>query len=235
MGYLYQSFRFTKSDRMKLDESFCCIFSKNDLVFCAFLHHIIFGKVENSEFKKNQYFQFSLNNICELFCAFFKIVKAYTQKDFKAEGQLCHHADCKYSWKLQNDNENIIIVFSIEVNGNSTLELSLSIIQFNDLVLLTSHMILPCLHLKNKETFVIQFILSLDLNQILSFKKKSLVSTFLKSHQAEFDLTSMEVYNIELIISYHLDVIVAINMMQSLYNQNLTITHTNIDKMLSCT
>jgi len=218
---------------MKTSESLCCILGKNDIVFCAFVHLIVFGKINNGEFVENQFFKFSLNKICQLFCAFFKLIKSFSKKDFTASGFLCDRSETMYKWKLQN-NSDAQIVLSIEINDTSIFELHLSICDFNDIILLASHMILPCLNLKTKEFSVLQLLITADLDQILKLKSEKAVKTFLESHQNNFALSNIEYYNISLIISYHLDIIVAINTMKSLYNQSLNITHQNIDMMLSC-
>jgi len=219
---------------MKTNKSFCSILGKNGLVFCAFLHQIVFGKVENDDFVENQYFEFSLNKICELFCAFFNLIKAITNKNFKANGLLCLKDTCQYQWKLHQENDDTIIILSIECNQKTTLQLNLTICDFNDVILLVSHLILPCLNLKDKETFVIQNILTLDLDQLLKLKNDKAIHVFLKNHEKEFDLTNIEAYNCTLLISYHLDVIVAIHNVKSLYNSDICIMVKNIEIMLSC-
>jgi len=219
---------------MDTSKSLCCILGKNGLVFCAFVHQIIFGKTENNKFIKNESFYFDLNKICELFCAFFKLIKAFTNKNFQANGKLCSNDGYFYKWKLQEENSEVVINLSIEYQEQTTLQLQLSICDFNDIILLVSHLLLPSLGLKDKEAMVIQTILTLDLDQILKLKNDKAVNAFLKTHEKQFDLSYLESYNITLLISYHLDIIVAINTMKCLYNHNLNITHKNIDMMLSC-
>ena len=76
-------------------------------------------------------------------------------------------------------------------------------------------------------------ILTFDLDQILKFKNETSIHTFLKKHAHDFDLSAIEVHAIGLLIYYHLDIIVAIHTIKSLYNPVLSLTHKNIDYMLS--
>ena len=61
-----------------------------------------------------------------------------------------------------------------------------------------------------------------------------MIITFLRRKDNAFDLNFSEVHSLSLLIYYHLDLLVAIHNMKSLYNPSLNITHRNIDMMLSC-
>ena len=52
------------------------------LVFCAFFNKIAFGKSDEEKFEEKHHFEININEISEVFCALFYIVKAFsTLKD----------------------------------------------------------------------------------------------------------------------------------------------------------
>ena len=50
-----------------------------DLTFCACSQKLVFGVLKGDHFEDGQCFEFSLSDVCELFCALFYIVKAFTK------------------------------------------------------------------------------------------------------------------------------------------------------------
>ena len=72
-----------------------------------------------------------------------------------------------------------------------------------------------------------------ELEFILKFKEESKIATFLKTLES-FNLSAFEVHSLSMLIFYHLDIIIAIHNIKSLYNPTLSITQKNIETMLSC-
>ena len=219
---------------MATKELFRIASKTNNLTFCAFNQKLVFGLMKNEKFEDGRYFEFSLNEICDLFCALFYIVKGFTKPNSELEGILCKkNGTLSYVWQIEKNTETSIKLSHMNENC-ATYELFLTIPDFNDAVLLLGHLILPCLNLKEKEYKVFQLILTLDLEQILKFKNESLITVFLSHKDNAFDLNTLEMHSLSLLIYYHLDILVAIHNVKSLYNPSLNITHRNIDMMLSC-
>lgn len=220
---------------MKVNEAIFSITAKSGLIFSVFIHKIVFGYTKDNCFEE-KCFVIDLNKICEVFCAFFQIVKNYTQKK-KSKGVLCKLSNTvQYHWELAIQNESTIITLTSIMNdsNDSNFELNLSILEFNDCVLILSNLILTARNLAEKEVQVFSKILNMELDQILKFKNEKMIFTFLKMHEKDFLLSSIETHNVSLLIQYHLDILVAINTMKSLYNAHLSTTQSNIDVMLSC-
>ena len=206
-----------------------------NLTFCAFYQKIVFGVLQNDTFEEATSFQFNLNDICDLFCGLFYIVKGFTKPNAELQGTLCKkNEQFFYLWQIDKNHDGPLIKFKHKNQDRITFELCLTIPDFNDVVLLLGHLILPCLNLKDKEYKVFELILSLDLEQILKFKNDAMIITFLRRKDNAFDLNFSEVHSLSLLLYYHLDLLVAIHNMKSLYNPSLNITHRNIDMMLSC-
>ena len=195
----------------------------------------MFGVLKDDNFEDGKCFEFSLSDICELFCGLFYIVKGFTKSDCENEGSLCKKSnEVSYVWRIENVNDETVIILTNKNCETITSQLSLTIPEFNDAVYLLANLILPCLNLKEKEFKIFQLILTLDLEQILKFKNDTLIHSFLNRKDGAFDLTSIEVHSISILIYYHLDLLVAIHNLKSLYNPGLNITHQNINMMLSC-
>lgn len=220
---------------MAAKELFRITSKTNNLTFCAFYQKVVFGVFEDDTFKDNAYFEFNLNDICDLFCGLFYIVKGFTKPNTELKGTLCKkNENLYYEWEIDKHMDGPIIKLRHKNQDCITFEQCLTVPDFNDVVLLLGHLILPSLNLKDKEYKVFKLILTLDLEQILKFKNEAMIITFLSRKDNSFDLNFIEVHSLALLIYYHLDLLVAIHNLRSLYNPALNITHRNIDMMLSC-
>jgi len=222
-------------ESVNLKEAIFCVNAKScDVSVCAFNKKLCFGPAsEDNTLKNLKYFEIRLNDITDFFCALFYIVKSFTTKT-GSNGLLCSKNETvNYKWQTIND-DSFNIQFIIFKNGVEEFKLELSILQFNDILFLISHIILHCLSISIKETYIINNIILLDLDQLLQFKNETTLLNFLNQHKLDFDLNFVEIHQFSLWIFYNLDIIIAIHNIKSLYNPSLAITHKNIDKMLSC-
>ena len=206
-----------------------------DIEFCAFPHQIVFGKTENGVFKQWHYFKFSLHDVPLLFRGLFYIVKSFSI-DCGGEGLICKKVTgVLYQWKVSKVNGEQQILLYISEKDVVRFELKLSLLQFNDIVFLLGLIILPSLDLSQHGQSAFESIVELELEQILKFKQTKVLKDFLHDFKKANAVSEKEVYMISILVQYHLDIIVAIHCIKSLYNSDLNITNTNIDAMLSCT
>ena len=221
---------------METKNSLLKIHSKiQSLLFCAFVNKIVFGKCEEDKFVNRKYFEIIINEIAEVFCALFYIVKAFSTKS-DASGVLCKKSEILlYTWEVNHKNNEVIIALKISENNETKFELSISILEFNDLVFLLGNLILPSLNLKGHTQKAFQMISEMDLDQINKLKQEKQMKKFFDDFVKKIgDVSQFEAHCISILTQYHLDVIVAIHCIKSLYNNDLNITNTNINLMLSC-
>ena len=126
------------------------------------------------------------------------------------------------------------IKFFIKQASNISYEVLLTAFEFNDLILLLGNLILPSLLLPEGINEVFAKLITLDLDQILKLRNEKAILTFLESQIQNFNFSRKEIHHILILVHYHLDVIVAIHNIKSLYNPSLNLTLKNIDLMLSC-
>ena len=205
-----------------------------DIVFSTFRHKIVFGKASNEKYEEFKCFEFSLSELSEIFCGLFQIVKALSTSS-ENEGDLCKKTtQLIYSWKVSNNSGQPSIQFLIKKEFKIIFEVFFNALEFNDLILLLGNMILPSLVLPEGANEAFIKIISFELDQILKFRNEKAVRTFLETHMEPFNLTRKELHHVLILVHYHLDVIVAIHNIKSLYNPSLNLTLKNIDLMLSC-
>ena len=198
---------------MEIKNAFINISSKIEGIrFCAFDQQIVFGKCQLEKFDEKKCFLIEIPEIPELFTALFHIVKTF-------------------STVKEGDG----ILLKTTKNDQLFYELQLSILQFNDLIFLLGALILPSLNLKEKTLKIFSLILDLELDQILKFRQSKLLNQFLdKFKKVDEPLSAIEIHFTAILIQYHLDILVAIHCIKSLYNVDLNITNKNIEFMLSC-
>ena len=205
------------------------------LVFCAFFNKIAFGKSDEEKFEEKHHFEININEISEVFCALFYIVKAFsTLKD--TTGTLLKKSDTiEYVWEVHLKKKDPLIFLRIFDTEQMTYELSMTIFEFNDMVFLLGNLILPALNLKTNEQRAFQLISEMDLDQINKLKQEKTLKQFFNElrHKIE-NISEFEIHCTSILTQYHLDTIVAIHCIKSLYNSELNITTKNINLMLSC-
>ena len=207
----------------------------DNFVFCAFDHQILFGTPSYGKFEPFKCFEVNHYEMCDLFCGLFYIVKSISTNVNTKKGVLCKKSNVlSYFWEIVNESNKKMICFSIEQNSNICYKYDFKISHFNDTVFSIGNLAISCLKLSEKSQTITQHVLNLDLDQILKFRKEDCLKMFLRSQKQNFHLSSIEEHEIYLQIFYHLDVIVAIHNIKSLYNNDLNLTHKNIDTMLSC-
>ena len=151
------------------------------------------------------------------------------------EGNLCKKSSqASYAWKVSKHSGNALIQFFIKEGSNIRFEVFFNALEFNDLILLLGNMFLPSLVLPEGANEAFIKIISFELDQILKFRNEKAIQTFLENHLVHFNLSRKNIYHILILVHYHLDVIVAIHNIKSLYNPSLNLTLKNIDRMLSC-
>ena len=95
---------------------------------------------------------------------------------------------------------------------------------------------LPSLNLQPKYFSFFQYLSQLELNDLLSLKTiaqiESVLVNFIKQQQLEF--SPLDIFNLSVLIEYHLDIIVAKNKILSFYNENNSTTQENIKRMEDC-
>lgn len=225
-------FSFTK---MEIQKALISVQSKiKDICFGTFRHKIVFGKLCNEKFEEFKCFELSLSELSEIFCGLFQIVKAISTNS-ENEGNLCKKSSqASYAWKVSINSGIVLIQFFIKQASTINFEVSLNTLEFNDLILLLGNLILPSLVLPEGAHEVFVRIINLDLDQILKFRNENAIKTFLEKHLQDFNLSRKDMHHVLILVHYHLDVIVAIHNIKSLYNPSLNLTLKNIDRMLSC-
>ena len=221
---------------MESKNSLLKIHSKiQSLLFCAFVNKIVFGKSEDDKFVNNKYFEININEISEVFCGLFYIVKAFSTKS-DASGLLSKKSESLfYKWEVKHQNKDAIIELLIYEANERKYQLSISILEFNDLVFLLGHLILPSLNLTGYTQRAFELISEMDLDQINKLKQEKQMKRFLDDFIKNIgDVSQFEANCIKILTQYHLDVIVAVHCIKSLYNNDLNITNSNINLMLSC-
>ena len=220
---------------MEIANAIICVQSKiQDIVFSSFRHQIVFGKLSNEKYEELKCFQFSVSELSEIFCGLFQIIKAVSTS-IENEGDLCKKtSQLKYAWKVSNTLGVPSIKFFIKQASNISYEVLLTAFEFNDLILLLGNLILPSLLLPEGINEVFAKLITLDLDQILKLRNEKAILTFLESQIQNFNFSRKEIHHILILVHYHLDVIVAIHNIKSLYNPSLNLTLKNIDLMLSC-
>ena len=222
---------------MEIKNAFINISSKIEGIrFCAFDQQIVFGKCQLEKFDEKKCFLIEIPEIPELFTALFHIVKTFSTVK-EGDGILLkkRSSDITYLWKVAKCNEEAQVFLKTTKNDQLFYELQLSILQFNDLIFLLGALILPSLNLKEKTLKIFSLILDLELDQILKFRQTKLLNQFLdKFKKVDEPLSAIEIHFTAILIQYHLDILVAIHCIKSLYNVDLNITNKNIEFMLSC-
>lgn len=231
---------FVTATKMEFKNAILCVPTKlEDIVMCAFKHKIVFGKDQNDKFESNECFELNHHQYCEVFRGLFSIVKAYSQKrnTSEARGVFCKKSSTiAYTWEiLFNPEIDPSIKLVVENNSKKGYQIILSILDFNDLVLLLGNLILPSLNLNESANLVFRFILSFELDQILKFKKEAYIINVLSERKQHLSLSETEIHRISILVHYYLDIIVATHCIKSLYNTELNLTEKNIELMLSCT
>ena len=165
---------------MEAKNSLLRIYSKiQSLLFCAFVNRIVFGKSEEDKFVNNKYFEININELSEIFCGLFHIVKAFSTKN-DASGVLCKKSEkLLYLWEVNHNNKEAMIGLKISDNNTIKFELSISILEFNDLVFLLGSLIIPSLNLKMHTQKAFQVISDMDLDQINKLKQEKQMKRFL--------------------------------------------------------
>ena len=207
-----------------------------DIVIAAFDHKVVFGRNCGQKFETLQCFEINHNHVCEVFRGLFYIIKAYSKNSSDTNGSLCKKsASILYTWKIEPSigNEPTILLI-IQNNGNECYKLSLTIVHFNDIVLLLGNLILPSLNLSESANSVFEFILQLELEHLLQLKNAKSIDNLLLKNKNLLGLTQIEIHRISILVYYHLDVIIAIHTTKSLYNPELSLIHKNIDLIVSC-
>ena len=218
----------------------CAILTINSkidgLKFCAFDQKIVFGTPHHDIFEESNSFEVKLNDLPLTFQAFFYIVKSAYTADATTQGAFLKKSDLLfYTWEIIKDSKGPIVLLFAKANDTILYKLQLSILQFNDVVLLLSMLILPALNVKDNVLSAFKSILALDLEQIIKLKCEKELRLFLTNYHKEHNfLSELDIHCISLLAHYHLDILVAIHNIKSLYNSNLSITKQNIDMMLSC-
>ena len=220
---------------MEISKAIICVQSKiQDIVFSSFRHQIVFGKPYNEKYEELKCFQFSVSELSEIFCGLFQIIKSVSTS-IENEGDLCKKtSQVTYAWKVSNTLGVPLIKLLLKQGSTISFEVSLSALEFNDLILVLGNLILPSLLLPEGTNEAFTKIISLDLDQILKLRNEKAIHTFLEGKMDYFNLSRKEIHHVLILVHYHLDVIVAIHNIKSLYNPSLNLTLKNIDLMLSC-
>ena len=220
---------------IEIEKAIICVQSKiKDIVFSIFRHKIVFGKVSSEKYEEFKCFVFPLSEQSEIFCALLQIVKALSTSS-ENEGDLCKKtAQVTYAWKVSYNAQEPLIKFFIKQESSISFEVLFNALEFNDLILLLGNLILPSLLLTDGANEVFLRIITLDLEQILKLRNENAILRFLESHKDAFNLSGKEIHHVSILVHYHLDIIVAIHNIKSLYNPSLNLTLKNIDLMLSC-
>ena len=222
---------------MEFKNAILCVPTKlEEIVICAFKHKIVFGKDNNEKFEATECFELNHYQYCELFRGLFGIIKAYSRNTSETKGLFCKKCSTiSYTWEILNPGIEATIKLVVENNSKQGYQIILSILEFNDLVLLLGNLILPSLNLNESANSVFRLILCFDLDQILKFKKEDYITNLLREKKQHLSLSEIEIHRIAILVHYYLDIIVAIHCIKSLYNTDLNITQKNIELMLSCT
>jgi len=220
---------------MELNKSILCVHSKaKDIFYAAYDHKVIFGTAENSQFEKAS-FTILNSEICDLFCGLFGIVKALSNNQGGAEDVLLKKSEnISYMWLITKRNNQNEIHFQYIDSKELIGEITFDVNQFNDCLFLIGNLFLPSLNLDEKTFEIVNFMLTMDLDQILKFRNQQNLTKFLEFHKKNFQFNAFEHYRMSFTMFYHLDVIVAIHNIKSLYNSDISIMVKNIDNMLSC-
>ena len=208
---------------MEIGKAIISVQSKiQDIVFSTFRHKIVFGKPLNEKYEELKCFEFSVAELSEIFCGLFQIVKAVSTNT-ENEGDFCKKSvQVTYAWKVSMGPT--LIKFFIKQIANISFEVKFNALEFNDLIFLLGNLILPSLVLTEGANEAFIKITSLDLDQILKLRNEKAIQTFLENHKAAFNLSQLEIHHTLILIHYHLDVIVAIHNIKSLYNPSLNLS-----------
>ena len=220
---------------MESEKALISVQSKiKDMCFCTFRHKLVFGQLYDEKYEEFKCFEFSLSQLSEIFCGLFQIVKALSTSS-ENEGDLCKKgSQVSYRWKVSINSGIPTIELFIKQELSVNFQVFLNPLEFNDLILLLGNLILPSLVLPEEANEAFVKIIQLDLDQILKFRNEKAIQTFLENHLVHFNLSRKNIYHILILVHYHLDAIVAIHNIKSLYNPSLNLTLKNIDLMLSC-
>ena len=220
---------------MEITKAIISVQSKiQSIVFCCFTHKIVFGIPRDEKYEDFKCFEFCVSQLSEIFCGLFQIIKAVSTST-ENEGDLCKKtSQVAYAWQVSNSSGSASIKFFIKQGSNIRFEVYFNALEFNDLILLLGNLILPSLVLSEATNEAFVKIVSLDLDQILKLRNEKAIQAFLENHKDTFNLSQKETHHVLILVHYHLDVIVAIHNIKSLYNPSLNLTLKNIDLMLSC-
>ena len=222
---------------MEFKNAILCVPTKlEEIVICAFKHKIVFGKEKNEKFELDECFEFNHYQYCDVFRGLFGIIKAYSRSTNDTKGLFCKKsATLSYTWEIVfNAESDPSIQLIVEKNSEKGYQIILSILAFNDLVLLLGNLILPSLNFNESANSVFRLILRFELDQILKLKQEECITNVLKEKKQLLSLSEIDIHRISILVHYYLDVIVAIHCIKSLYNTDLYITQKNIELMLSC-
>jgi len=152
------------------------ILKKHSLIVAAFPSVIIFGNIENTQFKQSQCFKFHSFEIKILLKVIGEIIVFFngetlddqlTKKNFSVE--LNNFID--YYWQGNLIGNKKSVVFSIESKGSKTFSISLNLEDLNNLIFLIKRCLLASLCLKDIQEQFILFVIDFSENEILACKK----------------------------------------------------------------
>lgn len=227
---------------MELSKAIFSVHSKKqDLFVSAFKYKVVFGFLKDTlSYEEETSFQFEFSSYHKIYIGFFPIIKCISKKSNVKDGVLIQKENYCYRWMINEGSSSITIHLSIQrTNKNSrnesqlTLNLTLSLEEFNNLVFLISNMCLISLDLSYENFTIFETFSSFETDRILSCQNKD----NLKQELA--NLTHPKITDVKLFIAcelvfYNLDIIFCVHRLRSFVNEELLFSNLNIKQMLDC-
>ena len=226
---------------MELKEAFFSIRAKKpDLFISAFDHKIVFGPVNDRIYEDLKSFKIDYCNYHQLYIGLFNIVKYLAGETKKCCGSIFQ----RYKWLIQKKGltePNVILYissaeYSITDDFNEqTFFISFSLTEFNDLIYLLTEVLFLSLNLSFKVlTFFIKLSKEQNLEEFQNFESKDKLQQQIKSYHHDGDWTPIDLHYATELAFYHLDVILCVHKLRTIYNIDKSITFCNIRAMMEC-